>query len=639
MSNASFIVGTGLVSCLGIGKSETYRAMLERRCGIRPLTRFPVEAYDPKHGGQLEAAAEDALRSEFGDSDLALCMIKKAAAEALGTTPTPAVPDAGLGLVLSSNFGLMETREWCWRERIDTNEMDADTFRLQQDVVRHVAEALGVAGPAVHISLSCASGPAGVKVATEWLRNDRVDRVMAIAYDALTEFCWCGLTNMRTITAGRLQPFDRQRSGTIFGEGAAAMLLAADADDKRTLGAVTGAATNNNAFHLTAPARNGDGSRRVMESALASSGRTAEAVGFISAHATATTANDATECAAIRAVTAGLEIPVAGFKSNFGHLLGAAGLAEMVISLECMNNGKIPPVLHLDDQDPACNIDCVKDNVRRGAFVSALTNSAGIGGNNAATLLERCPPRAPLTPPVHAAVAIRAAGWVLPDHVGGSRELPSLDADRLLDATGDVGDFSVKPLLQSVKGYLDKAAEFALGSAALCLRVDSTLTPNWDSFGVVGATQYGAPRSGFEFFRQMVTKGPRLASPMIFPHGYSNTPANLVAIEFGMAGPHMVFDHCADAGEPYWYAANCIRMGEAENMLVLFFEATDDVVLPDGYKPLNGALCLWLTAAADGSPATDVAASVAPAPWRATEPASAKGALYSALRMLASTIE
>ena len=591
------IIGTGLVSCLGGNRRETWQNMLDGKCGVRPLSRFPAADFPQPAGGQLAAGIEAGLREKYGDSDLALCLIREAAAEALGDFE----PDDDTGLVLATNFGLMGTREWCWRERLDVGELDSDTFRLQQDVVRRVAKLLGIGRPRAQLSLSCASGAGAVALAWEWLQAGRCKRVLAIGYDTLTEFCWCGLSNLRTITTDKLRPFDVNRQGTIFSEGAAAILLSVREDDRaRSLGRVLGAATNNNAYHLTAPAKGAEGSRRVMVAALKAAGVTVEAIDFISAHATGTTANDQTECAAFNALLGGRKVPVAAFKSNFGHMLGAAGLAEIVIAVEALREGLLPPVINLEEQDPECDVDCVRDEPRQGSFNIALTNSAGLGGSNAATVIAATHSHTPTLPHSHP-LYLRGFGWVLPGELGGGPALPALAPDRLIAANAELEGFSIKPYIHSVKGYLDPAGAYSLAAASLCLEGQGPR--DLARTAVISVTQYGAPRSGYKFFAQMIAKGHHFASPMIFPHSYSNTAGNLAAIEFGFSGPHFVFDAATDGAEAWRLAGDLLRRGLADDALVILYEATDEQVLPDGFEVLNGALCAWFSLTPAKTPA------------------------------------
>jgi len=368
-------------------------------CGIRPIDRFPVDHFAQQSGGQIASDLEDRLRDEFPEEDLAAGMVKEAAREALSQAGLWRGVGAGLkeevGLILATNFGAMETLEWCWRERVEVGTLDADTFLHFRDFVHDVAVWLGCRGPCTQLSLSCASGGGAVALAKDWIASGRVKRVLAVGYDCLTEYCWCGLSNLRTISTDALRPFDARRSGTIFGEGAGAMLLegipysSGAAGRLEVLACIAGAATNNNAYHMTAPAKEAEGSRRVMAAALADAGVKPVVIEHICAHATGTVANDVTESAAFRNLfgddLAGMT--VAAHKSQLGHMMGAAGIVESIVTVEIIRHGIIPPTVNHDQPDPGCLIDCVPGTARHRKVNWAVTNSAGIGGNNAAIVI------------------------------------------------------------------------------------------------------------------------------------------------------------------------------------------------------------------------------------------------------------
>jgi 3-oxoacyl-(acyl-carrier-protein) synthase len=363
--------------------------MVAGECGIHEIDRFDPEPYAQPKGGQVPAEVEEALRDEFADDDFAVAMIKAAGREAMEQAGRAVgEPDPELGLVLATNFGPMETLEWCWRERLDMGTMDEGTFDMVDGAIDAVADWLGCGGPRLQLSLSCASGAATVSAARDLIQTGRARRVLAIGYDALTEYCWCGLTNLRTITTDVVRPFDANRSGTIFSEGAAALLVA-HADDGPGLATLAGAATNNNAFHMTAPAKEADGSRRVMQAALESAGMSADEIDHICAHATSTSANDITEAACFRNLFGERlsRMTVAAHKSQLGHMLGGAGAAEAIITIKAMREGVIPPTINHITPDPGCLLDCVPGTARRHQFRTAITNSAGIGGNNSSLVL------------------------------------------------------------------------------------------------------------------------------------------------------------------------------------------------------------------------------------------------------------
>ena len=154
---------------------------------------------------------------------------------------------------------------------------------------------------------------------------------------------------------------------------------------------VAGSATNNNAYHMTAPAKEGEGSRQVMAAALEDAGLKPEDVEHICAHATSTVANDVTEAAAFRNLFGEqlAQMTVAAHKSQIGHMMGAAGLAEAITTVQVLRNSRIPPTLGHQELDPMmCTVDCVPGETRDRVVSCAITNSAGLGGNNASVVLQ-----------------------------------------------------------------------------------------------------------------------------------------------------------------------------------------------------------------------------------------------------------
>jgi 3-oxoacyl-(acyl-carrier-protein) synthase len=190
--------------------------------------------------------------------------------------------------------------------------------------------------------------------------------------------------------------------------------------------------------------------------------------------------------------------------------------------------------------------------------------------------------------------AITNLGWVLPAGTGSGAD--ALTDTALLDwqpADNEaLADFSAKPYLSSVKGYLDPAGSYCLAACALALgEHDGTMH---EFSGIATVTRYGAPQSARKFHELLATKGPRFASPLVFPHGYANTAGNLAAIEFGFGGPHVVLQGRQDVREAIDFALTRLENGEAEEMLVGAYEATDEVSLPDDMAALNGAIAIRL---------------------------------------------
>jgi hypothetical protein len=186
---------------------------------------------------------------------------------------------------------------------------------------------------------------------------------------------------------------------------------------------------------------------------------------------------------------------------------------------------------------------------------------------------------------------IMSAGWVLPGWIGQGTPA-ELAAGWRTRVTGPafVPEFSAKDYLASTKGYLDPSGAYALAALALALRGQPELPKA--RTGIVSATVYGALQSGWIFYEQMASKGIRLASPMIFPHSYANTPGNLAAIEFGFSGSHLVAQGRAAVTETLEHAAAVLALDQADAVCIIAFEAVHPPSCPDHLTLQNGAIAL-----------------------------------------------
>lgn len=627
------VTGVGLVSGMGAGAEAVYRGMCAGEHGFRPLTRFDASPYAQQNGGQLSEDLENQLRDVYPDDDISIAMMKHSGREALEQSGMAVGgSDERLGLVLATNFGPMETLEWAWRERLDTGSMDEASYASYGEVVEIIGSFFGCGGPRIQLSMSCASGAAAASAARDLILSGRADRVLVLAYDSLTEYCWCGLSNLRTITTDTMRPFDASRSGTLFSEGAAAVVLSREDVSGEALGWLAGSATNNNAFHMTAPRKDAEGSRLVMLEALRQAGLTVDDVEHVCAHATSTKANDETEAGALRNMF-GERLPsvsVGAHKSQLGHLLGAAGLAEAVVTLEAMNHGIIPPTLNHREMDPACvPVDCGGACARAREFGVALTNSAGIGGNNGALVLTKGRPESGVVPQGAGVLYVKGLSWVLPSGIGQGGDI--LQHPEWLEAKvgGCLEGFSAKGYVSSVKGYLDAGGAYQLASLSM-IRGEKTCDFD-ERRGICTSTRYGACASAYVFFEQLAQKGPRFASPMIFPHGYSNAAGNLASIEFGYCGPHMVLFGKQDICEALEFALMRLSDGSADEMLVGAYEAATVQAIPDGRTVLNGAMSLRVST----EPGPDDICVLEAASWRqAADDGMEFGAVCSLGRLL-----
>lgn len=240
-----------------------------------------------------------------------------------------------------------------------------------------------------------------------------------------------------------------------------------------------------------------------------------------------------------------------------------------------------------------------------------------------------------------APLQVTGIGWVLPGGKGSGAGFGELARTWHWQPTDNaaLAGFSAKEHLNSVKGYLDPASAFCLAAAVLALggraptAVGGALRPR---SGICTGSRYGATLSGYRFTEQLLQKGPRFASPLIFPHSYANTAGNLAAIEFGCGGPHMVLYGEQDVREILEFAALRLHDGTAEDMVVAAYESAEGLALPDGQAVAHGALALYLQA----SPDRPVLATLDLERLRALPPVDAANGMTAAfIRMLAAALD
>jgi 3-oxoacyl-[acyl-carrier-protein] synthase II len=260
-----------------------------------------------------------------------------------------------------------------------------------QKPVIDAQHALGISAPCQVIANACASGTNAIGHAFECVRSGKYQRVLTGGYDALSELVFVGFDSLQAATPEKCRPFDRDRSGMVLGEGAAALALenleSARARGACILAEIIGYGISTDNHHLTQPDPSGSGPRRAMEQALQSANRSADEVDYINAHGTATTFNDAAEGKAIAELFA--RVPVSSTKSMIGHSLGAAGAIESVICLGALKAQFLPPNINFRNPDADLDLNIVANEARDAKIDIVLSNSFGFGGTNASILIQK----------------------------------------------------------------------------------------------------------------------------------------------------------------------------------------------------------------------------------------------------------
>lgn len=389
------ITGLGCVCPLGNDVPSFWRALIAGESGIAPLTKLDTTGLRNELGGEVKGFDWSAYGEE-GDCDEASQFAFAAAHEAISDAHLSDADLRGAGIVFSSNFGGAASWEFVSDLLASGEAVDSELFKqwTLEHAADYTAERLGIEGPRVTLSNACSSGGNALGLACDWLRLGRCNIALAGGHDGLGLSSLAGLSILRTISPDTCRPFDQKRNGTIFGEGAGILVLetwnSAQKRNAKVYAEFLGWAVNNNAYHLTAPDKEGAGLRGVMQGALRDAGIKPEQIDYINAHGTGTQYNDLAETQAIKAVFAGraAQIPVSSLKAATSHTMAAAGALEAIATTLALVEQILPPTINYETPDPECDLDYVPNTARKAKVETALSNSSGIGGNNASVVLK-----------------------------------------------------------------------------------------------------------------------------------------------------------------------------------------------------------------------------------------------------------
>jgi len=381
------VTGLGAVSPYGRGAGLLWESLVAGRSGIRDITLFDASPFRNPQAGEVPgyAAQDGATRAERFLVDAG------AEAAAAAGLSTGSFDPARSGVIAGTNFGGMSAAEEALAPGAQTSDLTSYGFGHAAGAL---ARAVGFCGERSVVSLSCASGTATILAAHRAIASGRADVMIAAGYDELSLYCYAGLSALRAVTKEKIRPFDANRSGTIFSEGAGCIVLEAmehaRARGARPLAEVLGGAVNNDGYHMTAPEKTGRGIKALLAAALADAGVSPPEIDHVNAHATATKYNDKIETEAIKHVLGprAREITVTANKSMIGHAMGAAGSLEAISAVRSITEGVVPPTVNRETPDPECDLDCVPGAARECEVRTVLTTSYGMGGTNAAVLLR-----------------------------------------------------------------------------------------------------------------------------------------------------------------------------------------------------------------------------------------------------------
>nr|WP_276871238.1 beta-ketoacyl-ACP synthase II [Fournierella massiliensis] len=403
------ITGMGAVTPLGLTLEESWSAVKADTCGIGPITQYDTTNQKVKLAGEVRGFNPEQYidKREVRKTDRFVQFALASAAQAMEHSGLVMENENSqrCGVVFASGIGGFSTVQ---NECLKGNEKGYDRvspyfipMAISNMAAGNIAIRFGFHGMCTCPVTACASGTNAVGDAFRQIRDGYADVILAGGTEAtITSLAVGGFTSLHALHTGSDPkrasiPFDKERSGFVMGEGAAALVLEeyehAKARGANILAEVVGYGCTCDAHHITAPLPDGSGAAGAMTQALADAGVDAASVDYINAHGTSTAMNDAGETAAVKLAFGehAKELAISSTKSMTGHLLGASGAVEAAFTAMALHDGFIPATLGYQVPDEACDLDVVPNHGREASIRYAMSNSLGFGGHNASILLKK----------------------------------------------------------------------------------------------------------------------------------------------------------------------------------------------------------------------------------------------------------
>lgn len=406
------VTGLGAVTPIGNDVASFWESLLEGRSGAATIASFePSEDFGTRIACEVKDFDSSFLNSKDGRRfDRFAQFGLKAAIEAMESASLEGVPESTtperFGVVFGSGIGGIATMEAQHDVLRTKGPRKVSPFFIPMFIPDIAAGLIsirfGAKGPNYATVSACASSAHAIGNAMRYIQRGDADLMIAGGAEAtITPLCIAGFTAMKAMsrrnddpeTASR--PFDANRDGFVIAEGAGALVLEeldhAKARGARIFAELVGYGVSGDAYHITSPAPEGAGAQHAMREALDDAGAQPQDVDYINAHGTSTAANDRNETAAIKVVLgdAAYETVVGSTKSMTGHMLGAAGAVEAIVSALVCGEGKIPQTINFSEADPECDLNYAHHGMVERPVGLALSNSFGFGGHNVCLAMRR----------------------------------------------------------------------------------------------------------------------------------------------------------------------------------------------------------------------------------------------------------
>ncbi|MCF2125321.1 beta-ketoacyl-[acyl-carrier-protein] synthase family protein [Strepomyces sp. STD 3.1] len=607
------IASVGAITPHGASAEALWEGVRAGQVAVAPVRRLPMDQYQTSVGGEVTEACKPAYDYAPGPDtrDLSLDYALTAAEEAMAASRLRAgvdIPAERWGVAYATCHAGWRSAELALREVQEGGAPDwrRYTYVPPQAGAEVLSAAFGLKGPVLSVNTACAASAHALAHALEVIRSGAADAMLVGGSDAFTESAFAGFSSLWSLSPQAAAPYSKDRCGLSLGEGSGMLVLLSREAAARTgapvVGELLGYGLSADGYHPTAPLPGGEGAAKAIGAALSSSGLAPDDIRYVNGHGTGTPKNDSAESNAVRAAlgAAADRTALSSTKSMIGHLLGAAGAVEGIVTVLALRDQVAPPTATCVGLDPQCGLDPVAGKGRPMVFDSALSNNFGFAGANATLAFTRPGGRGAPPPAVGPDDIVLTGFGVITSAGEGAEALweayaaghrQGVEEDRLRLARAEFDRSAAGSARE--RRRMDKISQLAVAACRAALGAAGAAgdEPALATTGVVLGTGVGPMESAERFTVPVLTEGVQAANPAVFPNTVFNGAAGHVAMALGTKGPTstLTSGHAAGAAA-LGVAYDLLRAGRAERLLVPAVEAFSPATL-DAYRsiPLFGS--------------------------------------------------
>jgi 3-oxoacyl-[acyl-carrier-protein] synthase II len=410
MKNRVVITGLGPVTPIGIGKNKFWQSLIEGKCGIDRISYFDTEEYPTKIAAEVKdfnytnyISIKEANRMDKSTQFSIVAAMLALEDSKLKITEKYSY---STGVIIGSGIGGIGTFEKQHKILLEKGPGRVSPFFIPMMISNisagEIAIKIGAKGPNGVITTACASSAHALGIAFKLLQQGDAQIIISGGTEAaITPMALSGFCKMRALSTqnehpkNASKPFDKERDGFVMGEGAGILILEtlqhAKERNANIYAEIFGFGMTADAYHITAPAPEGEAAAKAIEIALKDAEVKPSQIDYINAHGTSTSLNDKLETLVVKRVFGeyAYDLKISSNKSMIGHLLGASGGVEVISTALSIKNGIIPPTINYNSPDPECDLDYVPNKSEKNIVDYAISNSFGFGGHNGVVVLGK----------------------------------------------------------------------------------------------------------------------------------------------------------------------------------------------------------------------------------------------------------